>query len=142
MKTKYKIFFARILSFMITLFISKNQNVKRNMINWSLNLKEGIDLSIFLFGSSERKILNLKKLLNTKSKLFFLDIGANIGSVSLPLAKLFYNSKVYSFEPTHYAFKKLKKNLSLNKDLQNKIYLNQLFISNKKNQKKFGQVGA
>ena len=71
MKTKYKIFFARILSFMITLFISKNQNVKRNMINWSLNLKEGIDLSIFLFGSSERKILNLKKLLNTKSKLFF-----------------------------------------------------------------------
>ena len=136
MKTKYKIFFARILSFVITLFISKNQNVKRNKISWSLNLKEGIDLSIFLFGSSERKILNLKKLLNTKSKLFFLDIGANIGSVSLPLAKLFYNSKVYSFEPTHYAFKKLKKNLSLNKDLQNKICLNQLFVSNEKKPKK------
>tara|TARA_Y100000591_G_C21750239_1_gene654339 strand:+ start:334 stop:1140 length:807 start_codon:yes stop_codon:yes gene_type:complete len=136
MKTKYKIFFAKILSFIITLFISKKQNVRRSMINWNLNLREGIDLSIFVFGLSERKILNLKKLLNTNSKLFFLDIGANIGSVSLPLAKLFHKSKIYSLEPTNYAFKKLKKNLSLNKDLKQRIFLNQFFISNTKKPKK------
>ncbi len=130
MKTKYKIFFAKVLYYLITLFISKNQIVQRKKINWSLDLREGIDLSIFLFGSSESKIFNLKKLLNLNSRLFFLDIGANIGSVSLTLAKVFDNSKVYSFEPTYYAFKKLKKNLSLNRDLKDKVILNQLFISN------------
>ena len=71
MRTKYKIFFAKVLSYLITLFISKKQIVKRKNINWSLDLNEGIDLSIFLFGSSERKIFNLQKLLNLNSRLFF-----------------------------------------------------------------------
>lgn len=136
MRTKYKIFFAKVLSYLITLFISKKQIVKRKNINWSLDLNEGIDLSIFLFGSSERKIFNLQKLLNLNSRLFFLDIGANIGSVSLTLAKLFSNCKIYSFEPTYYAYKKLKTNLSLNKDLKDKIFINQLFVSNIKKPKK------
>ena len=63
MKTKYKILLAKVLSKLLTTFISKNQTVVRNKINWSLDLDERIDLSVFLFGTSERKILNLKKLL-------------------------------------------------------------------------------
>ena len=55
MKTKSKIFLAKIVSKIITFFISKNQTVIRNKINWSLNLDEGIDFSIFLFGTSEKK---------------------------------------------------------------------------------------
>ena len=95
MKTKYKIFFAKIISFFITIFIKKKQNIKKNNIKWELDLNEGIDLSIFLFGTSERKILNLKKIFKSNSKLIFLDIGANIGSVSLPLAKLFKYCKIF-----------------------------------------------
>ena len=46
-------------------------------------------------------------------KKIIIDIGANIGSVSLPLANMFKNSKIVSIEPTIYAYSKLKKNVSL-----------------------------
>lgn len=136
MKTKNKIFIGKIISKIITLFFSKEQQVKRNSISWRLDLNEGIDLSIFLFGTSEKKIFNLTKIYNPNKKLIFLDIGSNIGSVSLPLAKLFNNTIIYSIEPTNYAFKKLKKNLSLNKNLKNRILINQLFISDRNIPKK------
>jgi len=136
MQTKNKILIGRIISKIITFFLSNHQLVKRNGILWKLNLKEGIDLSIFLFGNSEKKIINLKKKFNTNKKLIFLDIGANIGSVTLPLAKLFKKASIYSIEPTNYAFKKLKENLSLNESLKNQVLINQLFISDKKNPKK------
>ena len=136
MKTKYKILIAKLISSLINIFISKSQKIVRGNINWELDLNEGIDLSIFLFGTSERKILNLKDLFKSNSKLLFLDIGANIGSVSLPLAKLFKYCKIYSIEPTNFAFDKFKKNLSLNKDLQKRVFLNQFFLSNLKKPKK------
>ena len=136
MQTKNKILIGGIISKIICFFLSKRQFVKRNGISWQLDLTEGIDLSIFLFGSSEKKIVNLRKIFNADKKLIFLDIGANIGSVSLPLAKLFNNALIYSIEPTTYAFNKLYKNLSLNKNLKKQILINQLFISDKINPKK------
>ena len=136
MQTKNKILIGGIISKIICFFLSKRQFVKRNGISWQLDLTEGIDLSIFLFGSSEKKIVNLRKIFNSDKKLIFLDIGANIGSVSLPLAKLFNNALIYSIEPTNYAFNKLYKNLSLNKNLKKQILINQLFVSDKKYPKK------
>ena len=58
-------------------------------MRWNLDLNEGIDLSIFLFGTSEKKIFNLKKLLKESSSPIIIDIGANIGSTSLIMAKMF-----------------------------------------------------
>ena len=136
MQTKNKILIGGIISKIICFFLSKRQFVKRNGISWQLDLTEGIDLSNFLFGSSEKKIVNLRKIFNSDKKLIFLDIGANIGSVSLPLAKLFNNALIYSIEPTTYAFSKLYKNLSLNKNLKKQILIHQLFISDKKDPKK------
>jgi len=136
MKTKYKIFIAKILSKLITIFISKNQTVVRNKIRWNLDLTEGIDLSVYLFGTSEKKILNVKKLLLKKDEPFtIIDIGANIGSVSLLLAKIFKDSKIFSIEPTNYAFNKLSVNLNLNEEFKEKVFLKQLFITNNKKPK-------
>ena len=129
MKTKYKIQIAKIISFFLKFFYKKNQIHIKNKIKWCLDLNEGIDLSIFLFGTSEKKIDNLKKLLKSNKKLTMIDIGANIGSISLPLAKIFNKSKIFAIEPTNYAFKKLTKNLNLNKYLKKNISLNQLFLS-------------
>tara|TARA_X000001036_G_scaffold396227_1_gene397668 strand:- start:336 stop:1145 length:810 start_codon:yes stop_codon:yes gene_type:complete len=137
MKTKYKIYIAKIISKFLTIFISKNQTVVRNNIKWNLDLNEGIDLSVYLFGTSERKISNIKKLLSKKNNsLIIIDIGANIGSVSLLLAKIFENSKIFSIEPTNYAFNKLCNNLKLNKGLENNVFLRQLFITNDKKPQK------
>ena len=133
MKTKYKILIAKIISKFLIIFISKNQIVFRNKIKWNLDLDEAIDLSIYLFGTFERKISNIKKLLSKrKDSLTIIDIGANIGSVSLLLAKTFENSKIFAIEPTNYAFNKLSNNLNLNKDLNSKVFLKQFFITNKK----------
>ena len=137
LKTKYKIGLAKIISKLITNFISRNQTVVRNKIKWNLDLNEGIDLSVFLFGTSEKKIFNLKKILPKKDPpLIIIDIGANIGSVSLVIAKTFEESKVFAIEPTNYAYNKLSKNLSLNDDLKNRVFLRQLFITDKKKPKK------
>lgn len=44
-----------------------------------------------------------------------IDVGANLGVVSLILAKRFFSRKVHSFEPNPSTFSSLKKNASLNK---------------------------
>ena len=129
MKTKYKIYIAQFISFFLRPFFSKEHIFVRNGIKWNLDLNEGIDLSIFLFGTSEKKIKNIKKFFKLNKKITVIDIGANIGSISLPIAKMFPKSKIYSIEPTTYAFKKLTTNLHLNKDLIKNISLKQLFIS-------------
>ena len=137
MKTIYKILIAKILSRILTFFISRNQNVERNSIKWSLDLNEGIDLSIYLFGTSEKKIINLRKIFTNKNEpLTILDIGANVGSVSLVIAKMFENSKIFAIEPTNYAFNKLSNNLKMNQDLINRVHTRQIFISNDKKPQK------
>ena len=137
MKTKYKMFIAKIISKFLTIFISKNQTVVRDGVMWNLNLEEGIDLSIYLFGSSEKKITNLTKLVSKeKTPLTFCDIGANIGSVSLVLAKIFNNCKIFAIEPTNFAYQKLLNNLNLNENLKKRIHSRQLFIANIKKPKK------
>ena len=120
---------AKFISKIITFFISKNVLVSRNKIKWNLNLDEGIDLSVFLFGTSENKIMNINKLFPKKdTPLVIIDIGANIGSVSLLLAKNFKYSKVFAIEPTNYAFDKLIRNLKLNPNLSKKIFPYQIFL--------------
>lgn len=128
MKTKHKILFAKIISNLITFFYKNKVLVKRNDIYWSLNLNEGIDLSIFLFGRFENSILEVAKYLIKNKNIEILDIGSNIGVHSLRLAKIFKNSNIYSIEPTDFAYKKLLKNVSLNNKLKN-IKTYQYFIT-------------
>ena len=64
-----------------------------------------------------------------------IDVGANIGSFSLRVAKYFRdnksNNKVYAFEPFQKIFNMLEKNLSFNCDLRENIILSETAISDK-----------
>lgn len=135
MKTKYKIFIGRIIYFILKIFFNKIHYCKRNKINWALDLSEGIDLSIFLFGTSEKKIYKITKLFNPKKKITIVDIGANIGSVSLILANIYKKSKIYSIEPTKFAFNKLIRNIGLNIKIKKNIVPRKLFITNQRKPK-------
>ena len=104
--------------------------ISRHLINYKIDLNEGVDLGIFLNIKLEGKIFNLAKLLNENKKFNLIDIGANIGSVSLPLAKIFTRSSIFSVEPTYYAFNKLVTNLSLNPDLKKRIIAFNFLINN------------
>jgi len=56
----------------------------------------------------------------TKNKIdCFFDIGSNSGIYTLIISKLFKKIKVFSFEPVKSTFLKLKKNISLNTELNN-----------------------
>ena len=131
--TSQKIFISSLISKFLIFFVgNKKKKISRNKINYEIDLNEGIDLSVLLNIKNERKIFNLSKRLNKNDYLNFIDIGSNIGSVTLPLAKYFYNSNIFSIEPTIYAFKKLRKNINLNPLLKKRIFLYNYFISNKK----------
>jgi FkbM family methyltransferase len=125
-KTSDKIFIARLLSAIvkaarILLGKSGKAMVKRHGILWSLDLNEGIDFSIYLIGSFEPRTLRLYRKI-IKPGQTVLDIGANVGSHTLPLARLVDSSgRVVAFEPTAFAFGKLVANIALNPELSHRI---------------------
>ena len=147
MKTSSKILIAKII-FKILIFLGfkKKTVVKRNNIKWNIDISEGIDLSIFLFGSFQPQLvksINRYILDNKFNNTFFniIDIGSNIGDKSLSLSSSllksnFSNFKIFTIEPTDYAFKKQISNINLNQNLKKKIFLYKNFISYKKNKPK------
>jgi FkbM family methyltransferase len=95
---------------------------------WNLDLTEGIDFSIFLLGGFEPRTLKLYAKL-VKQGATVLDIGANVGAHTLPLAELVGpQGRVIAFEPTRYALEKMRANIALNTDLTNRIALCQAML--------------
>ena len=134
--TKSKILIASILSKILIFFIGdKKRIILRNNIKYEIDLNEAIDLGIFLGIKNERKLYKIKRFLSTNNKHVLVDIGSNIGSVTLPLAKLFNFSTIISIEPTNFAFLKLKKNLKLNPKLKKRVKLFNVFVSDQKKSK-------
>ena len=100
--------------------------VKRGNLIWSLNLDEGIDLSVYLFGAFERSTFRAySDLINPGDVVF--DIGANSGAHTLHFAQIVGNlGRVLAFEPTNYAFGRLRANLDLNSSLESRTELHQI----------------
>ena len=133
LSTNSKFIIGSLISKILIFFLGKKKRlIERKNIKYEIDLKEGIDLGIFLGIKNEKNLFKIKNYIDPKKKNTIVDIGANIGSVSLPLAKLFHSSTIISVEPTYYAFSKLKKNLNLNSDLKKRIKIYNCFISNKK----------
>ena len=133
LSTSHKILIARCASatvlFMRGLFGRPSAMViTRRGLKWSLNLKEGIDFAIYLLGGFEIRTLQLyEKLVHDGDVV--LDIGANVGAHTLPLALLVGPSgKVFSFEPTAFAFAKQIANIALNPQLSSRIDAKQMML--------------
>lgn len=117
-------------------------NVRRQGLRWSLDLREGIDFSIYLLGAFEPGTQRtLSKLINPGDVVF--DIGANIGAHTLGMARSVGPSgKVYAFEPADFAFAKLRQNFSLNPELQSRLHAQQVFLGTRIAESKPTQVYA
>jgi FkbM family methyltransferase len=103
--------------------------VRRGGLTWSLDLREGIDFSIFLLGAFERStVATLQKLAHPEGVVF--DIGANIGAHTLGLARSIGPAgRVFAFEPADFAFEKLKRNLALNPELESRTSAHQILLA-------------
>ena len=127
--TRMKISIAKVLYKLVIPFYGKKSRViKRNGINYEVDLSEGIDLSLFLFGNFQKHVTN-NKFLKLPLDATILDVGGNFGMMALQFAKNAPNGEVISFEPTHYAISKFERNLELNPDLKNHIIIVNSFVS-------------
>jgi len=134
MKTKTKIRLASIASCVIVFFRRLSGRGHKSVMNrggirWDLDLHEGIDFAIYLLGLFERStVKTYKRLLSSGDTV--LDIGANMGAHTLPLAQAVGPpGKVIAFEPTAYAYRKLIRNISLNPGLEPRIRAEQIMLS-------------
>ncbi len=133
LKTKTKVSLAKGLSEVIArgrglVGLDSHTEVVRGGLRWQLDLSEGIDLAIYLFGVFERETLSaIRRRLNPGCVVF--DIGANVGALTLQMARLVGPAgRVVAFEPTQYAFHKLQRNVELNGDLKERVILEQVML--------------
>lgn len=133
LKTAHKILLARVASRAINtgrsaLGLPAEDVFTRGGIRWRLDLREGIDFSIFLLGGFELQNLRAySELIKPGNEV--LDIGANIGAHTLPLARLVGpKGRVIAFEPTNFAAAKLRANIALNPDLAPRISFHQAML--------------
>ena len=93
----------------------------RRGIRWALDLREGIDLSIYLFGVFEgRSVAAWRRLVRNGDTV--LDVGANCGAHTLPLAHAVGpNGRVIAFEATTEALIRMRRTLDLNPELASRV---------------------
>ena len=129
--TRIKIFGARFLYKLTTLFVGKEKRViDRDGIKYEVDLAEGMELSLFLFGRFQGHITN-NQFLKIGPDFTIIDIGANVGLMTMQFAKLVPKGSVWSFEPTFYALERLKRNLALNPELTRSVTVINSFVSEK-----------
>src|SRR6187399_2260536 len=108
--------------------------VNRGGIDWRLNLEEGIDLAIYLFGAFERGTQRVFRRSIRRGDVV-LDIGANIGAHTLRLAEAVGpTGKVLAVEPTAYAFARLTQLLGDNPALARVVIAKQMLLSSPERQ--------
>ena len=133
LSTKQKIALANVTQTTVMFFRrvfnkGPNTQVKRSGVRWNLDLREGIDFSIWLLGSFEPETVRCYQQI-VKAGDIVLDIGANIGSHTLLLAQAVGSEgRVYAFEPTDFAFRKLMSNRLLNPNLVSRIHCFQYML--------------
>lgn len=135
LSTRAKVIIAAALQRMVTavpgLTNGLHVNVRRSGIHWALDLDEGFDFAIWLLGAFERSTVAAYSRL-VRPGMTVVDIGANIGAHTLPLARLVGPSgRVIAIEPTAWAVQKLAANLALNPALSAVVKVHQAMLVEK-----------
>jgi FkbM family methyltransferase len=128
----------RLVYFFTKYSLSQEIKIKRQDVKWYL---KGIDVNEFYIGirksHSELLFESIKQEININKSKIFWDIGANIGSICLPLLKKNSTLKAILFEPSPSVLNKLIKNLSLNQDIINRSKISTFALSKKTELAKF-----
>lgn len=127
--TRIKLLIAGLIYVLIRPFLTSNHvQVRRRGITYRLDLSEGIDLALFLFGRFQGDLVQKSRALLPEDAVIF-DVGANLGSMALPLCKALCRSRIHAFEPADEAHAKLLTHLALNPALGARIRPVKRFVS-------------
>lgn len=91
--------------------------VRRNDVEWELDLREGLDLTLYVTGYFQAHVVRaMQKLVKPGDTT--LDIGANMGAITLHIARAVGpTGRVIAVEPTARPYSRLARNVALNPDL-------------------------
>ncbi len=129
--TKMRVTGARLLYKLARLGVGPGKKIiTRGGIKYEVDLAEGLDLSLFLFGSFQKHVTK-NPWINLSENATVIDVGANFGVMTLQFAQVCKQGKVFAFEPTHYALERLERNLALNPSLAERIEVIHSFVSDK-----------
>lgn len=127
--TRIKIGLARPLYWFARAMCRRDRlTISRGGIRYAIDLREGLDLSLFWFGKFQKHVFQ-SRLFCLSADAIVLDVGANFGLMALQYAKAAPKGRIYAFEPTDYALGHLKENLKLNTELASRISVMQTFVS-------------
>ena len=98
--------------FIVEYFDKKYQGITSNYIDWG----------VYFYGGLEKGLINYIKT-EIKNFNYFLDIGSNSGTISLPFINE-NNLKIICFEPLEFNYQKLKKNYELNNASKIILFIN------------------
>jgi FkbM family methyltransferase len=128
----------RLVSFIVKDLLNSKEAITfigKNQLTYTIpNTIDTVGKSLLIKGVYEKKTIDLIKKSLTPSSVFF-DVGANIGSITLPVART-TGAKVYAFEPSKLSFPFLKKNV-LDNNLDNIILNNYAVYSEDRIQLQF-----
>jgi tRNA G37 N-methylase Trm5 len=128
-RTRIKLAVARKLYMALRLVLRRDRYcIERGGIRYEVDLSEGLDLSLFLFGSFQKHVTDVKYIKIPEDSIV-IDVGANAGLMSLRYARTAARGRVYAFEPTHSGYARLKRNLGLNPELAARVIPVQAFVS-------------
>jgi len=121
-------FIAKFLASSLLASRSPIRTVRRDGLIWELDLREGIDLSIYVFGAFQRRVIEVinKKLRPGDT---FIDVGANRGAISAVLARRNPQCQVVAVEPTSECYRKLMRCIELNSPLLKNFFAHQVFLA-------------
>jgi FkbM family methyltransferase len=103
-------------------------DTRRRGITWRLDLREGIDFSIWLRGSFEPSTIAAYGR-ELKPGTTVVDVGANMGAHTLEFARVVGpQGRVLACEPTAHAFARLLANLEANPDLRQRVLADQVML--------------
>jgi FkbM family methyltransferase len=101
--------------------------VTRGPNRYELDLSQGIDFAVFLRQYEPSTTLELSRLVQDGTTV--LDIGANVGVHTVHMARLVGpKGQVFAFEPTTFAYTKMRRNLEINPGLPERVVTTQCFL--------------
>lgn len=105
------------------------RKVTRAGLCWELDLREAIDLSIYLTGHFQRRVTHqiLANLPNTD--VTFIDVGCNRGSIAIPVASRRPNCQIIAIDTVPEVLNKLIETQRLNSSINNIVSICQFLSS-------------
>lgn len=123
----------RLVNFLTRTKKAKEIIISRQNVNWNIYGKDIIEFNIAASYHDLNVINSLTNQISKKNINIFWDVGANIGSTSLPIAKKFPNLKLKLFEPSPAVMGTLIQNLTINTELIKQCNLYCIALSNQNN---------